>query len=295
MIKRNFKQTFSLLNVDFVQLTSKWHYMNVISPYSRIYYISSGEGELSDSQGMIKLEEGYLYVIPSFTLCNMNCNSHLGQYFVQFFEDSADGKSIFGNNRSIGKVKASPLDSMLFVKLLEINPGRGLTRSDNPRFYEKDIFYKEYQELNNQQNMSVYLETQGILQQLASRFLNMNLSKLSEHSIIPMKISETINYILVNLQRDLTVVHLATRVNQHTDYFSRQFKLHTGSRPLNYINEKRIERAQYLMATSSLNYSAIAEETGFSDVSYFSKTFRKVTGLSPREYKRQMYLVGFNH
>lgn len=295
MIKRNFKQTFSLLNVDFVQLTSKWHYMNVISPYSRIYYISSGEGELSDSQGMIKLEEGYLYVIPSFTLCNMNCNSHLGQYFVQFFEDSADGKSIFGNNRSIDKVKATPLDIMLFEKLLEINPGRGLTRSDNPRIYEKDIFYKEYQELNNQQNMSVYLETQGILQQLASRFLSIHSSKHSEHSIIPMKISETINYISVNLQHDLTVVHLATRVNQHTDYFSRQFKLHTGSRPLNYINEKRIERAQYLMATSSMNYSEIAVETGFSDVSYFSKTFRKVTGLSPREYKRQMYLVGFNH
>lgn len=293
MIKRNFKQTFSLLNVDFVQLTSKWHYVNIISPYNRIYYISSGEGELSDSQGITKLEEGYLYVIPSFTLCNMTCRGNLGQYFVQFFEDSADGKSIFGNNHSISKIKASELDIMLFVKLLEINPGRGLTRSDNPRVYEKDIFYKEYQELNNQQNMSVYLETQGIIQQLASRFLGKQLSKHGDGNMIPMKLSETINYILVNLQLDLTVVHLAARINQHTDYFSRQFKFHTGLRPLNYITEKRIERAQYLMATSSMNFSEIAVNTGFNDVSYFSKTFRKITGLSPGEYKRQMYLVGF--
>ncbi|NOW97890.1 AraC family transcriptional regulator [Mucilaginibacter sp. SG564] len=295
MIKRNLQHTFSLLNVDYVKLDSKWNYRNVISPYYRLYYIDEGEGEISGADSLLKLEPGYLYIIPSFTLCNLTCSRYLGQYFVQFFEDSIDGSSFFANNRTLLKTEATEMDVNLFNRLLQINPGRGINRSDNPKVYEKDIYYKEYQELNNQQNTSVYLETQGILMLLTSKFLNPQLFKHPERKLIPLKIAETLNYILVNLHLDLSVQQLASRVNQNADYFSRQFKQHTGTRPLNYINEKRIERAQYLMATSRISYSEICIQTGFDNLSYFSKTFKKLTGMSPSEYKKQMYLVGFNH
>ncbi|MDN3580348.1 helix-turn-helix domain-containing protein [Mucilaginibacter flavus] len=295
MIKRNLQHTFSLLNVDYVRLNSKWNYRNVISPYYRIYYIDDGEGEISDAGSSLKLEPGYLYIIPSFTLCNLSCNNFLGQYFVQFFEDSVDGNSLFANNRTILKAKSSEMDLSLFTRLLQINPGRGINRSDNPKVYEKDIFYKEYQELNNQQNTSIYLETQGILMMLTAKFLNPKLFKHPEHKLIPVKIAETLNYILVNLHIDLSVHQLASRVNQNVDYFSRQFKQYTGSRPLNYINEKRVERAQYLMATTRMSHSEICTQTGFDNLSYFSKTFKKLTGVSPSVYKKQIFRVGFNH
>ncbi|WPV01488.1 AraC family transcriptional regulator [Mucilaginibacter sp. cycad4] len=295
MIKRNLKHTFSLLNVDYVKLNAKWNYRNVISPYYRIYYIDDGEGEISDAASILKLEPGYLYIIPSFTLCNLGCRDYLGQYFVQFFEDSTDGSSLFANNRAVLKTKATEMDIYLFNRLLQINPGRGINRSDNPKVYEKDIYYKEYQELNNQQNTSMYMETQGILMMLTAKFLTPQLFKHPEHKLIPVKIAETLNYILVNLHMDLSVHLLASRANQNVDYFSRQFKQYTGTRPLNYINEKRVERAQYLMATSRMSYSEICTQTGFDNLSYFSKTFKKLTGMSPSEYKKQMYQVGFNH
>jgi len=295
MIKRNLKHTFSLLNVDYVRLNSKWNYRNVISPYYRIYYIDDGEGEISDAATSMKLEPGYVYIVPSFTLCNLSCNDYLGQYFVQFFEDSTDGSSLFANNRTVLRAKATEMDINLFNRLLQINPGRGLNRSDNPKVYEKDIYYKEYQELNNQQNTSTYLETQGILMMLTAKFLNPQLFRHPEHQLIPVKIAETLNYILVNLHINLSVQLLASRANQNTDYFSRQFKQHTGTRPLNYINAKRVERAQYLMATSRMSYSEICTQTGFDTLSYFSKTFKKLTGMSPSEYKKQIYQVGFNH
>jgi len=267
----------------------------VISPYYRIYYIDEGEGEISDAESLLKLEPGYLYIVPSFTLCNLNCKNSLGQYFVQFFEDSTDGSSLFANNRNVLKTAATETDLNLFDRLLQINPGRGINRSDNPKIYEKDIYYKEYQELNNQQNASAYLETQGILMLLIARFLNPQLFKSPEHKLIPVKIAETLNYILINLHTDLSVYQLAARVNQNPDYFSRQFKQYTGTRPLNYINEKRVERAQYLMATSRMSYSEICAQTGFDNLSYFSKTFKKLTGMAPSIYKKQIYQVGFNH
>jgi AraC-like DNA-binding protein len=295
MVNRNLSYNFSLLNVDYVKLNSKWNYKNVISPYYRIYYIDEGEGSLSDAGYSLKLEAGYLYIVPSFTLCNLNCSDFLGQYFVQFFEDSIDGNSLFSNNRAIVKIRASEVDVLLFDRLLEINPGRGINRSDNPRIYEKDIFYKEYQELNNQQNICGYLETQGILMQLVARFLDPRLYKRPKHGPIPLKVAETLNYILVNLQQDLSVHHLASRVNQNIDYFSRQFRLHTGIRPLSYVNERRIERAQYLMATTRMPYSEIYPQIGFDNLSYFSKTFKKLTGLSPSTYRKKIFQVGLDY
>jgi AraC family transcriptional regulator len=211
MIRRKFQHTFTLLNVDHVSLNAKWNYKNVISPYNRIYCINEGEGELSDAGGTTKLERGYLYIIPSFTLCNMRCENQLGQYFVQFFEDSFDGVSLFAHNRRILKVKATAIDRQLFKRLLEINPGRGINRSDNPKVYEKDVFYKEYQELNNLQNIAVSMETQGILWQLTAKFLSPAVISKQQPKIIPVKLAETIDYIQLNMHSELTVKNKCIR------------------------------------------------------------------------------------
>lgn len=293
MIKRTLRYTFSLLNVDHVQLTSSWNYQNIISPYYRLYYIDEGEGMISDSGAAYKLEPGYLYIIPSFTLCSMSCESSLSQYFIQFFEESATGISLFADSRHIFKLKATELDIRLFMRLLEINPGRGINRSDNPRIYEKDIYYKEYQEQNNHQSLSVFMQTQGILLLLMSNFIEINSSLTDETSIIPQKVMKIISHILLNLRQELAISELAAMANQNIDHFSRQFKLYTGLSPINYIREKRIERAQYLMATTNMSYSMISSETGFDTLSYFSRTFKKITGISPSEYKRQLYLMEF--
>lgn len=180
---------------------------------------------------------------------------------------------------------------MNFARLLEINPGRGINRSDDPRVYEKNIFYKEYQELNNRQNMSTFIETHGILLQLVSRFLQPEILKHKETGHVPVKILNTISYIQLNLNQELSVTFLAERANLHTDYFSRLFQQYTGERPVKYIQEKRIERAQYLMVTTQMTYSEIATQTGFENVFYFSKIFKKITGMSPGNYKKQMDMV----
>ena len=133
--RRLLKHSFSLLHIDHVQLTAKWNYKNVISPYYRLYYIDEGEGTVSNSQVNLKLEPGHLYLIPSYTLCNLYCPSHLSQYFIQFFEESPDGLSLFQHHRTLMKVQASDIDAANFKRMMQINPGRGINRSDNPKVY----------------------------------------------------------------------------------------------------------------------------------------------------------------
>ncbi|MGN6180897.1 MAG: helix-turn-helix domain-containing protein [Mucilaginibacter sp.] len=291
MSKRLFIYNFSLLHIEYVKLDEKWNYPNVISPYYRIYYIDEGEGFITTGSEKIKLEQGYLYIIPSFTFCHLICNNYLSQYFLHFFEDSAESISLFEHNRKVIKVAANDIDIANFKRLLQINPGRGINRSNNPTVYEKNIYYKSYQELNNTVTDSVYFESQGIMLQMISRFLNAHPFKSKNTEPIPSKILEAIRYIQINLKENLTVNYLASRANLHQDYFSRLFVKYTGQRPLAYLHEKRIERAQYLIATTTMSYNEIGEKTGFESVSHFSKIFKKVTSLTPGEYRKLNKLV----
>jgi AraC-like DNA-binding protein len=287
MVKNLVGYNFSLLHVDYVKLTKKWNYANVISPYFRIYYIDDGEGFITSKQDKIKLEQGYLYIVPSFTLCHLFCKAYVSQYFLHFFEESAEGISLFENTRKVIKVPACNIDIANFKRLHEINPGRGINRSDNPKDYEKQDYYKRYQELNKTMSDAIYFETQGIILQLMSRFLDSRSFKSKTPDPIPSRILETMRHIQVNLKENLTVHYLAERANLHQDYFSRLFLKHAGQRPLSYVHEKRIERAQYLIATTDLSYMDIAEKVGFETLSHFSKIFKKVTSLTPGEYKKQ--------
>ncbi|MBO9202566.1 MULTISPECIES: helix-turn-helix domain-containing protein [Niastella] len=287
MSRRLLKNFFSLLHVNQVKLDRNWNFNNVISPYYRLYFIDEGKGYISSSHGNVTLESGFMYIIPSFTICNLHCPNYLSQYFIHFFEESPDGISLFYNKRVPEKIRANEIDIALFKRILEINPGRGISRSQNPKDYEKNVFYHEYEELNNKQNLSAYLETQGILLQLLSRFLE-TAGPLdeSEHAI-PIKVLDAIGYIQVNLHQDLTVAQLAKRANQHQDYFSRVFYQYTGIRPLAYIHEKRIERAQYLLTTTNMSYEEVATAVGFDNLPHFSKVFKKVTSLTPGQYRQQ--------
>lgn len=287
MPKSIFKYSFSLLHVDYVKLNHNWNYNNVISPYYRLYYIDDGTGFISDSTDRLTLEPGNLYLIPSFTICNLNCDAYLSQYFIQFFEESPDGISLFNNNRSVMKMPATEIDVMLIKRLLHSNPGRGINRSDNPKVYEKEAYYKEYQSLNNEMKTHLKFENQGIILQLISRFLSSKDFKISNSQSVPSKILNTMSYVQLHLDENLTVAQLAKRVNQNQDYFSKQFLIHTGQRPLNYIHEKKIERAQYLIATTNNTFLEIAMNTGFSNLPHFSKIFKQIVSLTPGEYRQQ--------
>lgn len=277
--------TFSLLNADYVQLSETWNYLNVISPFYRLYLIDDGIGHLSTPDQHITLEKGQLYLIPSFTMFNQTCPSSLSQYYIHFVEESSDGSSLFSGSRKLLQITASPTDIELFKRLIDINPGRDLRKSDNPRVYEKSNILKGFQEANARLNISTILETQGLIQILLSRFVNCIDFANEQQKLIPSRIMEAINYIQTNLSGNLSVEELAARANLSTDHFSRSFYQHTGQRPLQFIQQKRIERAQFLILTSNYSFAAIAEQTGFESLSYFARVFKCNTGQTPGTYR----------
>jgi len=284
------KTTFSLLNADYVRLNKSWNYKNILSPFYRLYLIDGGHGNLTNWDESITLESGYLYLVPSFTLCNYDCSGFLGQYYIQFIEESWSGSSLFLHNRKVFKVKAREADFENFKRLLNLNPNRGLVKND-PADYEKSVVLHGFQELNNLLPLAAYIETKGIILQLVARFLNSEEFRIGEKSNFPPRVQQAVDYIESHFHLNITVEELAERASQSPDYFSRQFNVHTGERPLSYVQFKRIEHAQFLMIQSDLSFNEIALKTGFESLSYFSRIFKQRTGQTPSEYKKKNKIV----
>ena len=106
---------------------------------------------------------------------------------------------------------------------------------------------------------------------------------------VPSKNSEivkkAIQYISQNFANPLSLEDVADQVHLNPTYFSTMFKQSTGSSFKEYLNMVRIEESKRLLANTDYSLIDIAVATGFEDQSYFSKVFKKFTGLTPKQYR----------
>ena len=98
-------------------------------------------------------------------------------------------------------------------------------------------------------------------------------------------IKKSINYIAKNFDKNITLNEVAKEVHLNPSYFSSVFKQSTGSSFTEYLNMVRIEESKRLLGNTDISIIDIAVSTGFESQSYFSKVFKKYTGLTPSQYR----------
>ena len=99
-------------------------------------------------------------------------------------------------------------------------------------------------------------------------------------------ITEILDYIEQRYTERITLEELAKVASTNEKYLCRFFKEYTGNTPIEYINRFRIERACLKMTEENKSITEAAFDSGFNDISYFSKIFKKYKGITPREYRR---------
>ena len=92
-------------------------------------------------------------------------------------------------------------------------------------------------------------------------------------------------YIHAHLSEKLSLVSAAEKAGVSAAYLSTLFRRVTGDSFQNYVNKVRVEEAKRLLMGTDYPILEIALACGFSDQSYFSKVFKKYTGLSPAKYR----------
>jgi two-component system response regulator YesN len=88
--------------------------------------------------------------------------------------------------------------------------------------------------------------------------------------------------------KTLSITQIAQIVGLSTSRLSVLFKSETNQTINNYITHIRIEKAKMLLAQGELRINQIAEEIGYGSSQYFSQVFYEVTGLNPRDYRKNV-------
>lgn len=98
-------------------------------------------------------------------------------------------------------------------------------------------------------------------------------------------INAVLHYMQENLERRLTLEQIARYAGYSPSHFSLLFRQQTGQSPLAWLNRLKIERACQLLQTTDMRINQICHKIGFDDSYYFSRLFKKQTGLSPKQYR----------
>lgn len=183
------------------------------------------------------------------------------------------GYVLFSSGSDLATVKARAMELSSLLSRTAIEGGAAtdsILRINNQ-------FLMTLSDINSMDNLCLKL------QEIVETFSN------SMFSTIPAKNSEVMkkafSYISQNFSKNITLDEVAGHVHLNPAYFSTIFKQSCGSTFKEYLNMVRIEESKRLLANTNYSIINIAIATGFEDQSYFSKVFKKYTGLTPKQFR----------
>ena len=269
-----------VLNVGLAIHNADWNWKNVNSPFTRLYYITEGTAQIELPDGIHTLYPHHMYFIPSFTVHTNICDSHFEHYYLHIYEDHYSEDDWLEHWKFPLEIEASPLDLSLFQRLCEIH--MNLQKSD-PTTYDNNPTLMRNLLRNRQRAFCDKVESRGIVLQLLSHFLKYAQPK---NEMEDNRIAKAVRYIHKHITEEIELEKLAEISCLSKDHFIRLFKKGMGTTPLQYVNQKKIEKAQLLLLTEELAVKEIAFQLAFEDYSYFNRLFKKITGVTPQEYRR---------
>lgn len=222
----------------------------------RIWYTASGSGEFVTATETVTLLPKTCYLIMPSAIVKTTLLKTMQQKYIHFSANS-NLLPLFGNTyRTISFDKQEDLS--LFLRNFKIIQ-------------------------NNYRNNTLesHFLTQGALQIILSLFMK-------KYEISPVhddRLLKILTYINENIDLPLSIQSLAKKYYLNSAYFSDLFKKKFGISPKKYILAKKIEFAQHLLKTTSMQIQEISDRLNFESTAYFTKLFHCKTALTPSEYR----------
>lgn len=270
-----------ILNVGLAIHNADWNWRNVNSPFTRLYYVTEGAARILLPTGIQELKPDHLYLVPSFTTHSYLCDTHFVHYYLHIYEDHQSESSILEDFSFPTEIPAGDLELPLIKRLCRINPTMQLPQSD-PTSYDNNPTLIKNIIKNKQRTFCDKVESRGIVYQLMARFLK---DAQPKAEINDDRIQKVLSYIRKNIYKTIDIDSLAAISCLSKDHFIRLFKKEVNNTPLQYINQKKIEKAQLILITDSMPVKNISYLLAYEDHSYFNRLFKKLTGVTPQQYR----------
>jgi len=251
-----------ILECDTTECRSWWNQRDLVNPFARIYHVREGEGWICHHDCTFHLVPGRLFLIPSTAIATMSCPHRMLQQWLHFRAELAGGLDVFQ----------------------VIVPTYELAFADCPPWAAPAIAH--LWELLKGGNAFDLLEAESLLRSLIALFLRSGPGKNEDKISAVTRFKPAFELIERQLTAKLTLKLLARTVSLHPVYFSNEFTRRMGVTPLEYVRARRIERAKRLLLDPNCKLDEIAAQTGFADAFHLSRTFKKLTGVSPSVFRR---------
>ncbi len=101
-------------------------------------------------------------------------------------------------------------------------------------------------------------------------------------------VTKAVAFIQSNLEKDLSIKLISQSINVSKSVLYKKFRDRFGSTVGEYINKKRVEHSRKLLTTTSLSMEEISQQCGFSSASYYTKIFKRYTGITPLKFRKSI-------
>ncbi|HHW32301.1 MAG TPA: AraC family transcriptional regulator [Clostridiaceae bacterium] len=183
------------------------------------------------------------------------------------------GHIFFSTGGNFNVIKARVLELIVLLSRAALEGGADV----------EQIFGLNYKFLNQIHGFTSIEELSFWLSKIMARFTDcvFNLAGVKHVDVI----YRAINYIKHNYMKKITLEEVASHVYLSPSYFSKIFKEEMKYSFNAYLNYVRIEMSKKLLLDDSIDLIEVSNMVGYEDQSYFSKVFKKITGISPGKYR----------
>lgn len=243
-------------------------------PYYEFYYLLSGIRRIFINDTIYSVKKGDLIIIPKGEL---HRTTYIGgethERIVMVFSDAFI-------DPLINTLNPDTVKKFFDVRQISIPPNR--------RDYVEELFEKIIREHNGIDQYSDSMLTVYVYELILFVFRCNENAKTAYPAgdIGDDIISDAARFISGNFTQNFSLAQLAAKYNMSPSYFSRKFKLCTGFGYKEYLITVRTIEACRLLLNTDMSITEIAEKCGFEDSNYFGDCFKKIKGISPREYRK---------
>jgi AraC-like DNA-binding protein len=153
------------------------------------------------------------------------------------------------------------------------------------------LIAKKLEKLVHKKNFEIIVGLFEILSILSEStelsFVNNEVYNPINDQIKSDRISDVFEYVKENYKEEISLIEIAKIANLTPTSFCRMFKLKTKKSFVEYLNEIRVSNACKLLIETDMGISEIAYECGYKTASNFNQLFKKLTGTTPKEYRRK--------